>query len=353
MNVPTLEGIDSKTLSTSRLTTRVLFSGLPEGELVLFLHGNLSSATWWEEVMLALPEGYRGIAPDQRGYGEAEPGAKTDATRGLGDLADDAIALLDHMNIDKAHVVGHSMGGSVVWWLMRKYAHRLLTITQVAPGSPYGFGGTKDMAGTPCYEDFAGSGAGLINPAVVTLIAARDMTTDSPFTPRSAFRQLIVNPPFIPEREDAYILSMNSTHLGDDAYPGDAVDSPNWPGKAPGKMGVNNALSPKYAGDVSELTRITPKPPVLWVRGAEDRVVSDASASDPGTLGQMGLIPGWPGSDVYPPQPMIGQTRTVLDLYAAHGGTYREEIIADCAHSPYMEKPDDFNRLFHAHLKAL
>ncbi|NJL56042.1 hypothetical protein HC928_13305 [bacterium] len=125
----------------------------------------------------------------------------------------------------------------------------------------------------------------------------------------------------MPDREDALIAAMNSTHLGEDAYPGDAVDSPNWPGKAPGMMGVNNALSPKYAGDVSELTRITPKPPVLWVRGAEDRVVADMSASDPGTLGQMGLIPGWPGAEIYPPQPMIAQTRSVLEAYAANGGT--------------------------------
>ncbi|NJL56043.1 alpha/beta hydrolase [bacterium] len=163
MSAPTLASINSQIIESSRLRTRVLLSGPAAGVAVLFIHGNLSSATWWEEVMLALPTGYRGIAPDQRGYGEADSAAKTDATRGLGDLADDAIALLDHLNIDKAHIVGHSMGGSVVWWLMRRYPQRILTVTQVAPGSPYGFGGTKDVMGTPCHEDFAGSGAGLIN----------------------------------------------------------------------------------------------------------------------------------------------------------------------------------------------
>jgi pimeloyl-ACP methyl ester carboxylesterase len=36
---------------------------------------------------------------------------------------------------------------------------------------------------------------------------------------------------------------------------------------------------------------------------------------------------------------MIGQTRAVLDRYAAAGGRYREVIFTDCAHSPHIEKP--------------
>jgi pimeloyl-ACP methyl ester carboxylesterase len=40
----------------------------------------------------------------------------------------------------------------------------------------------------------------------------------------------------------------------------------------------------------------------------------------------------------------------VLDSYAANGGSYREEVIEDAGHSPYLEKPEEFNALFHAHL---
>ena len=72
MKIATLEGITEKTISTDRITTRVLFAGPEDGIPVLFLHGNVSSATWWEETMITLPEGFRGIAPDQRGFGEAE-----------------------------------------------------------------------------------------------------------------------------------------------------------------------------------------------------------------------------------------------------------------------------------------
>jgi pimeloyl-ACP methyl ester carboxylesterase len=46
---------------------------------VLFIHGNFSSATWWEETMVKLPPQYRAIAPDQRGFGGADPAGRVTA----------------------------------------------------------------------------------------------------------------------------------------------------------------------------------------------------------------------------------------------------------------------------------
>jgi pimeloyl-ACP methyl ester carboxylesterase len=114
--------------------------------------------------------------------------------------------------------------------------------------------------------------------------------------------------------------------------------------------GSANALSPKYAGDISRLYAAEPKVDVLWVRGSHDLAVSDAAASDPGTLGSMGLIPNWPGMAVYPPQPMLSQIRRVLERYASAGGSYREVVIDDAGHVPFIEKPEKFNAVFHAHL---
>lgn len=56
-------------------------------------------------------------------------------------------------------------------------------------------------------------------------------------------------------------------------------------------------------------------------------------------------MPGWPGADAYPPQPMVGQMRAVLDRYRAAGGRYEERVLADCGHSPHLELPDEFNAM--------
>jgi pimeloyl-ACP methyl ester carboxylesterase len=350
MSVPTMQGVTPRMVTTDRLTTRVLFTGPDDGVPVLLLHGNASSATWWEENMLALPPGYRGIAPDQRGFGDAEVEKKVDATRGSGDWADDAIALLDHLGIARAHVVGCSLGGCVVWHMLREYPARFLTATLADTGSPFGYGGTKDVEGSPCYDDFAGSGGGLSNPEFLKRLAEGDRSLESHFSPRAAMRALVFKPPFVPEWEEALLSSMLSIHLGPQDNPGDFVASPNWPYVGPGVWGSANGLSPKYVGDVGRLYMAEPKVDVLWVRGSHDLAVSDAAASDPGTLGSAGLIPGWPGMEVYPPQPMLGQIRTVLEKYAAAGGSYKEVVIEDAGHAPFIEKPEAFNAVLHEHI---
>ena len=350
MAVPTLDGVRAEQVETKRLASRILSSGPKSGVSVLFLHGNLTSATWWEETMRALPSGFRGVAPDQRGYGDADPQKKIDATRGTGDLMDDALALLDALGIERAHVVGNSMGGSVVWQLLMTSPERFLSATVVSPGSPYGFGGTKDLDGTPCYPDFSGSGGGLANRELMERIAAADRSLESPFSPRAALRTLVYKPPFVPAREEELLSATLKTHLGPEDLPGDAVSSSNWPYVAPGQWGLANATSPKYAGAIERVYGIEPKVPILWVRGSHDVAVSDAAASCPGALGAKGLIPGWPGPEVFPPQPMVGQTRAVLQRYAAAGGRYREVVIEETGHVPFIEKPEAFNQLFHEHL---
>lgn len=353
MPVPTLQGITAQMISTARLTTRVLFSGAADGTPVLFLHGNASSATFWEETMLALPAGFRGIAPDLRGYGDADRDKKIDATRGMGDWVDDICALLDQLGIPKAHVVGHSLGGALVFALMMDASERLLSAILVNPASPYGFGGTKDIHGTPCYADFAGSGGGIVNPEFPQRMAAGDRGEDNPVSaPRVVMNNFYWKPPFRPAREEDLLSSLLSEHVGADAYPGDMTPSPNWPGAAPGVYGPINASSPKYAGDVSRLYRAAHKVSVLWVRGSHDQIVADNSLFDLGTLGALGAIPGYPGEDVFPSQPMVSQTRHVLEQYAAAGGTFREVVIEETGHTPYIEKPTEFNALLHGHLAS-
>ena len=352
MSVAVLEGITARRVTTQRLATRVLFSGPEDGVPVLFIHGNFSSATWWEETMLRLPPRFRGIAPDQRGFGDADPAVKVDATRGMLDFVDDAIALMDHLGHDRFHLVGNSLGGVVAWWMLAEHPRRLLSVTLPGAGSPFGFGGTRDARGTPTHDDFAGSGGGLLNPILLEGVARRDRSLEQPFSPRNVLRLLVWGPPFIPAREDELLDAMFAVHQGDRDLPGDWVDSPNWPCFAPGRWGATNAMSPRCAGGLIErILAAGTKTRVLWIYGAEDIAVSNNAASDPATRGQRGLLAGYPGPERFPPQPMMDQIRTLLEDYAAAGGTCEETAVAGSGHVPFMSHPVEFDRAFHRHLE--
>jgi pimeloyl-ACP methyl ester carboxylesterase len=328
-------GVRSATVDTGRLRTHYLEAGDADASPLVLVHGNLSTARFFEHVMPALAQKHRVIAPDMRGFGDSTR-APLDATRGLADWADDVDALLTSLGItDPPHVLGWSTGGAAVTRFARD--RPVASLILVDPVSPYGYGGVRPD-GTPCHPDFAGSGAGLVNAELVARIAAGDASDESPLSPRAVFRNFYIAPTHRepPEREDMLVAEILKSATGDDHYPGDAVPSPHWPGTAPGTRGIANALSPKYC-DWSWIVDLDPKPPVLWTHGALDLVVSDASPMDAGTLGAAGRLPDWPGDDEFPPQPMVGQIRAVLDRYAAAGGAVRIEVLPGAGHSPHLD----------------
>lgn len=343
--IPTLPAITSRMIPTPHLTIHALTCGAADGQPVLFIHGNGSSATFWEETMVALPVGFRGIAPDLRGYGDTEP-LPVDATLGLDDMVADVLALADALMLPTFHLVGHSMGGGIAMKIAIARPTAVRSLTLVDSMSPYGYSGSKDVAGTPCYADGAPAGAGSVNPEFVRLMAEKNRDTDNPASPRNVLRQFYVKPPFLPAREEELLSSMLSLRIGEDWYPGSVQPSAHWPTVAPGERGIVNAFSRKYF-DASALADITPKPPVLWLRGADDNIVSNNAFWDIAALGAMGLVPGWPGLDDCPPQPMLDQLRAVLQRYADGGGDVMEAVIDDAGHSPFLERPEEFNQLFH------
>lgn len=351
MHIPVLDGIHEEIITSERISTRVLMHGYDDGVPVIFLHGNISSATWWEEVLITLPSFYWGIAYDQRGFGAADAAKKIDAWRGMGDLSDDLTALMDALDIDEAHIIASSMGGNVLWQFLMDHPTRVISAVQVAPGSPYGFGGTRGIDGTPVYTDYAGSGAGIIGWQFVAQLQAHDRSDILFVSPRRYLRRLW-GKAHTPFRIEELLSSTLSTHLGEQAFPGDFVRSPNWPYFAPGRWGVINALSPAYQPHPSRLYESRFKPPILWIRGNRDASVSNQSHSDYAFLGQQRMIRGYPGREVYPPQPMVDQTRAVLDAYHEHGGIVKEVVMRDLGHVPYIERLGQFNDILHPFLNT-
>lgn len=348
-----LPGISSHTLTTLRLRMHYLESGPADGIPVVLVHGNLSTGRFYEHLMPNAPEGYRFLMPDMRGFGGTEH-IPIDATRGLRDWADDIHSLVQALGIHRpVHLAGWSTGGAAIAAYVMDRPALVASLTFIDPVSPYGFGGVR-ADGTPCYPDYAGSGGGVANPEFTRRLATRDKSAESPFSIRnvmsSSYWSLQHREPA--EREDVLVDEVLKTVTGEDGYPGDATPSANWPGIAPGTRGILNALSGKYC-NWSGIVDLHPKPPVLWTHGSADVVVADGSAWEMGTLGKIGIVPGWPGEEVFPPQPMVSQIRMVLERYQAAGGRVQMEMLEGSGHGPHFDHAARWSELFFGFLQSV
>ncbi len=118
-----------------------------------------------------------------RGFGDTES-VPIDATRGLRDWADDTHALVRALGIERpVHLAGWSTGGAAIAAYAMDHGP-VASLTLIDPVSPYGFGGVK-ADGTPCFEDWAGSGGGTGSPEFAQRLAAGDRSTESPASPRN------------------------------------------------------------------------------------------------------------------------------------------------------------------------
>lgn len=78
-------------------------------------------AAWWRNVE-ALAQSFRVVTFDNRGIGDSD---KPDVAYTLEMMADDTLALMDALNIEKTHVLGHSMGGGIALFMAKKASERM------------------------------------------------------------------------------------------------------------------------------------------------------------------------------------------------------------------------------------
>lgn len=114
-------------------------SGPSGAPALLLLQGQSSSHHWWTGLREGFEDRFRTITLDYRGTGAttAPPG---DLTTPL--FADDAVAVLDALDVDKVHVYGTSMGGRVAQMLAAHYVTRVQTLA-LACTSPGGIHATE------------------------------------------------------------------------------------------------------------------------------------------------------------------------------------------------------------------
>lgn len=103
----------------------------PNGRTVVLLHGRNFPSSYWAPVMRMLSEaGYRVVMPDQIGFGKS---SKPAGELHFDNLARNTIALLDHLKIDKAEFVAHSLGGMLGVRIARAYPDRVAHLVLTAP----------------------------------------------------------------------------------------------------------------------------------------------------------------------------------------------------------------------------
>jgi epoxide hydrolase 4 len=131
--------IDFARLATNGITLHTALSGPPEGRPVILLHGFPEFWYGWRRQIPALAgQGFRVIAPDQRGYNLSDKPKGISAYR-LDLLAQDIIGLADTLKIGTFALAGHDWGAAVAWWLAARYPERVerLAILNVPHGTVF------------------------------------------------------------------------------------------------------------------------------------------------------------------------------------------------------------------------
>lgn len=100
------------------------------GEPVLLIHGftaNIQMQWALPGIIKALAKDYQVIALDNRGHGRS--GKPHDADKYGTEMVEDAVRLLDHLKVPKAHIVGYSMGAFITLKFLTTHPDRCLTAT--------------------------------------------------------------------------------------------------------------------------------------------------------------------------------------------------------------------------------
>jgi pimeloyl-ACP methyl ester carboxylesterase len=124
---------DSQFLESNGVKIHYTVEG--KGEPVVLIHGfSVNPEIQWglPGIRRALAKNYRVISIDCRGHGQS---AKPHDPKAYGaEMAEDVVRLLDHLKIQKAHLVGYSMGGFITLRIAATHPERVLTATTGGAG---------------------------------------------------------------------------------------------------------------------------------------------------------------------------------------------------------------------------
>jgi non-heme chloroperoxidase len=162
--------------------------GAPDGAPVVFLHGWPDSWFSFSRVVSLLPGWLHAFVPDQRGFGESD---RLDGGYGIEEFADDVVAFLDAVSIERATIVGHSFGSFVTRRVAITNPQRVDRIVLI---------GTGVSAVSPATREVQADMVSLEDPVPVEFARSFQAGTAYAPLPDAFFERLIVESMKLPAR---------------------------------------------------------------------------------------------------------------------------------------------------------
>ena len=151
---------------------------------VVFLHAFPLHAGMWESTAAAMPEGWRAVVPDYRG----EAGIR------MSDLAGDVVDLLDHLGVTQAAIVGCSMGGYVLFEILKSASRYVKAIGLVStrPGADSEEGRTNRQKMIALVD---AAGVEAVADQMVPKLLGATTQREHPDLPKQLRDRILENPP--------------------------------------------------------------------------------------------------------------------------------------------------------------
>jgi pimeloyl-ACP methyl ester carboxylesterase len=266
----------------------------PNGRVVVLLHGRNFPSSYWAPVIKTLNDaGFRVVVPDQIGFGKS---SKPTAELHFDTLARNTIALLDHLQIAKADIVAHSLGGMLGVRIARAYPDRINHLVLAAP------------IGLEDYRMYA--------PPTPT---EKILENEDKLTAEGYRKQLENNySPKIPPEQITPFIDARFNIKG-------AAEYPRWL-----RAFVSSAQMIYREPVVHEIPLISG--PTLFIMGADDH-----------------NAPGKPNAPEEL-RPKMGQNADLAKALAARMPNASAEVIANAGHLVFLDAPAKFNELMLAFL---
>src|SRR6266566_7642782 len=264
-------------------------SAQPNGRTVVLLHGRNFPSSYWAPVIKTLSDaGYRAVVPDQIGFGKS---SKPQGDLHFDTLARNTVALLDRLQIAKADIVAHSLGGMLGVRIARAYPDRVGHLLLAAP------------IGLEDYRLY-------VPPTSTEMI----LENEDKLTAEGYRKQLETNYSLkLPPDQVTPFIDARFNIKGGSEYP-------RWL-----RAFVSSAQMIYREPVVHEIPLITQ--PTLFIMGADDH-----------------NAPGRPNAPEAL-RPKMGQNAELAKALAAKMPNGRTEVIADTGHLVFLEAPAKYNEL--------